>query len=74
MTRDQRDLVLAVYTSLIVRNIHGSDLYGSRSRQVSEVVALEGLLARHPEENPLHQDWKKREDPPVRLRDLVKGE
>ncbi len=73
-----RGRVISLYTSLMFDHMmgydNGYDNDYSRSRQISEAVTLESLLARHPEENPLHPDWKKREDPPVRLRDLVARE
>ncbi len=73
-----RGKILTLYTLKMFDHMmgydHGPDNDYPRSREVSQAVALEGLLARHPEENPLHPDWEKRENPPVRFRDLVKRE
>ena len=43
-------------------NGHYSD--HSRSSKVPKAVALKGLLAGYPKENPLHPNWQKRKDPP----------
>jgi hypothetical protein len=77
MSPKVRQIVAAIYLAVAMDHLqgvsNGYDPYGSRSREALKVVEIEGLLARHPEEDPLHPDWKKREDKGKRLRDLGGG-